>query len=235
MRTSLTVFCVGACLCMAGCGDDDNGGFKPQDNFSELTSPENVLFNFAAAYSEMDYEHFRPLIRTDYVFLFNPQDFGLPGIPHSGIWGRSEELQTHQHMLDTAYVPQDDPELRIEAMNLELALSGEPSPSSQLGAPEGTVEGFVVFDWRVTTVGEIDFYVGSRPRFFFAPDSTKTPVTWSIWRIEDAPFEQSGMAALFGASVDIPGSNPAVRSAEQAKSRPAVEQRSWGSVKLLYR
>jgi hypothetical protein len=176
---------------LAGC-DDDNGGFKPENTFRELTSPENVLFNFATAYKEMDYAHFAPLIGNGYTFIFNEDDIqNYPDdIPPSGIWGKSQELQTHSNMLDTAYVPPDEPQLDIDRMLLELAFSGELSPCNLEGAPAGTVEGFVTFDWRVVTKGDIDYYVKSRPRFYFTPDSTKTPVTWSIWRIEDAPFGQ---------------------------------------------
>jgi hypothetical protein len=235
VKALVLILIVSACLCFGAC-DDDNGGFKPVNKFRDLTSPENVLFNFETAYNEMDYDHFRPLIRDDYLFFFAEDDLGMPGVPWAGLWGKSEELQTHHNMLDTAYVPQDDPQLEIDKLSLELAVSGELQPCPLEGAPQGTVEGFVTFDWFVSTVGDIDYYVQSRPRFYFTPDSTKTPVTWSIWRIEDAPFGQPSQAtgSLPGASSDLPRSNSAVRSTDQARLRPAVEQKSWGAVKSLY-
>ena len=205
-------------LLAPGCGDDD-GGFKPEDIFRELTSPEDVLHNFEAAYNEMDYGHYAALIRDDFTFVFLDGDLGSPGVPPSGVWGKADELHTHQNMLDTAYTPPAEPQTKIENMQLELAISGELKVSNLDGAPAGTLEGLVTFDLQLNTVGEIIYLVNSRPLFYFVPNDPDSARAWQIWKIEDAGWDHAALKP------DDPG---------DGSITVPVRHISWGYLKGLY-
>jgi hypothetical protein len=222
-------------LLPSSCGDDD-APFTPVPKFREPTSAENVLFNFETAYNELDYDHFEPLLSPGFSFVFHEDDVLLypDDIPPSGMWGRAAELNAHCHILDTSFVPQDNPEMAVKELRLELEFSGTPTRTSLEGAPEGTLEAFVTFDLRVYTVGQIDYVVNSRPRFYFAPDSSAVPVTWTIWMIEDAPFGQGLSGEALGGNQSSKTLAGTARSHGASPARPAVEKRSWGSIKAIY-
>lgn len=201
MKRLLVTICAATCLCFAGC-DDDGGTFKPESSFHVPTSPEIVLQDLEAAYNEMNYEYFFPLILDDFIFVFNADDVkNFPDeIPPDGVWGKSDELMAHEHMLDTSYVPPGHPDHQVKRMMLEVGLSGSLKPTSLVGAPPGTLEGFVTFDLRVVTTGSLDYLVNSRPLFYFSPAGSSitaadTTVYWGIWQIVDAPFGQPTMTA----------------------------------------
>jgi hypothetical protein len=160
-------------------------------------SPQDVIDNMEYAYNQMDYERYQPLILDGFIFVFNQEDVeNFPDdIPPSGVWGQSEELTSAEHMLDPNFIPEDDPDLKIDNMQLELQFSGQPEPTNLQGAPPEALEAFVTFDLRVDTVGETDYLVNSRPEFYFAHAGTliagtDTTYTWGIWQISDAPFGQ---------------------------------------------
>jgi hypothetical protein len=98
-------------------------------------------------------------------------------------------------MLDANFVPEGFPERAIDNIQLELNFSGNPVPTNLEGAPEGTLEAYVTFDLRVTTVGAIDYWVNSRPLFFFTPLPDEVDgeaiTRYYIWYIQDAPFDQN--------------------------------------------
>jgi hypothetical protein len=243
MKALVLILIVSAALCFAACDDDGGSGFKPQDKFLEPTSPENVLHNFEAAYDEMDYEHFWPLIHNDFTFIFVDNDIDIfpDDIPASGVWGKPEELLAHEHMLNPNYVPEEYPELKIANLALDLEFSGDLKACNLEGAPAGTLEGFVTLDLFVTTVGEIDYLVRSRPRFYFAHAGSSiagadTTIYWRIWRIEDAPFGQpslnTGMTDQFSAKEPVSNT---MESGDMSRRMPGTESSSWGSIKALYR
>jgi hypothetical protein len=159
-------------------------------------SPQDVIDNMEYAYNQMEYDRYFELIHLDFTFVFNEDDVkNFPDdIPASGVWGQPEEVLSAEHMLDQNFVPEDAPELAIDNLQLDLLFSGDPVLSNLQGVPEGTMEGYVTFDLLVTTVGDIDYSVKSRPLFYFVPGEDevdgKTITRWWIWSIEDAPFGQ---------------------------------------------
>jgi hypothetical protein len=155
-------------------------------------SPQDVIDNIEYAYNHFEYEErYQPLIRSDFVFLFDPNDVGVyPGVPQDGWWGQPEELESAEHMLDQNYEP-SDPTFKINNMELLIQLSGKLEDSNLQGAPEGTVEGYVTFDLRVEAGdGAKTLLVHSRPLFFFSPDDPNAEQkTWRLWQIKDAPYD----------------------------------------------
>jgi len=154
-------------------------------------SPQAVIDNMEHAYKNFDYERYLPLIRDDFVFIFNEDDIEKfpDDIPPEGWWGAPEELLSAEHMLDRNYEP-SDPIYKIDSMTLLVQLSGDLLPSNQQGAPEGTLESYVTFDLTVAAnQGQLDLLVKSRPLFFFAPDDS-TEKVWRLWKIQDAPFQE---------------------------------------------
>jgi hypothetical protein len=168
----------------------------PEPNFPP-ESPLDVIENMEYAYNQMDYEWYWPLLHEEFVFEFNEDDVLLypDDIPPEGVWGKTAEMTSAEHMLDRNFVPADYPERAIDNIELELDFSGDPVLSNLEGAPEGTMEAFVTFDLRVTTVGEIDYWVNSRPLFYFTPLPDEVDgeaiTRWYIWYIQDAPFDQN--------------------------------------------
>ena len=155
-------------------------------------SPQAVIDNMVYAYKNFDYERYQPLIRDDFVFIFNDDDVEkFPDqIPEEGWWGAPEELLSAEHMLDRNFEP-TDPTYKIDSMTLLIQLSGDLLPSNQQGAPEGTLEAYVTFDLTVdANQGQLDLLVRSRPLFFFAPDDADAEQKiWRLWKITDAPFD----------------------------------------------
>lgn len=223
MRTAILLSLL-LLLALPCCDDDDNGGFKPEPIYRELTSPENVLHNLAACHNEMDYEHFVPLIHDAFSFVLWPDD--IPDIPaylhQNGIWYKAMMLHTVRNMLDTSYVPEYMPELKVEGIEASITLSGDLKPSPLTGSPVGSLYGRGDFDLQVETTSGTLFIVHSRPVFYFAPDSTAAEVpggvTWSIWRIEDAP----------------PSGNSNLRASQGSAAPLPPEPPSWGKVLSLY-
>jgi hypothetical protein len=190
MRTSLATLCLIVCLLVAGCGDDD-GNYKPVDPYRSITSPENVIYNFALSFNKMNHAKFAPLIHEDFTYEFTEEDLqNLPGrVPQDGIWGKAEFLSAVDKMLSPGKYSCSG-QIEVDNLLLELAFSGNPEAAGEEGAPPGTLRGFVTFDLCVDTIGDTDYLVNSRPAFYFAPDSSSTPVLYHIWRIEDGPFGQ---------------------------------------------
>lgn len=158
-------------------------------------SPQDVLDNMKHAYNQMDYEWYYRIILDGFTFVFNEDDVeNYPGeVPPSGIWGKADDIVSAEHMLDRNFVPSEHPEQAIDNLQLDLAISGELVESNLIGAPEGTLQGFVTVDLKVATVGNIDYLVNSRPEFYFAPGifvvGDDTTHIWGIWQIRDAPYE----------------------------------------------
>lgn len=151
-------------------------------------SPQAVTDNFEYAFDQMDIERIIWITHDDFTFVFEPADLGEPGIPPDGVMGREQFLDALRCMLDVNFVP-NDPSEKLDNLTMETEISGDTEPSGIEGAPPGTVEAYVAIDLIIETVGGLTYLVNSRPEFFFAPDSTKTPVFWEIWRIVDTPFE----------------------------------------------
>jgi hypothetical protein len=208
----------------AGCGDDD-GGVKPVQEVPAPTSPENVLLIMAAAYNEMDYERYWPLIHDQFTFVFNEEDMAHypDDIPPSGVWGKSAELQAHEHLLDPNYVPEGNPGMAVRSMTLAVEIYGEIQPTHLAGAPEGTVEADVTFDLRVSTVDEINYLVNSKPLFYFVPITGQSEVRWYIWYIADGIPSTKKEQAISG--------NDGVGAASASATG---KYRSWGGIKAQY-
>lgn len=219
-----------------GCGHDDgNCGFKPDDPFRELTSPENVIHNLAESFNRTDYAHLVPLIHDDFIFTFNDDDaLSYPGdIPSDATWSRDEWLDAVERMLDSNYAP-CDPESKIDSMQMELRLSGNLRPANVQEAPPGALEGFVTLDFRIKTVEDTNYLARGRPLFYFTPDSTVTPVTWQIWRIVDAPFGVSLSAASWGSNDETPECMHVPEEKVPHTADVTSEQPSWGIVLAWY-
>lgn len=204
------------------CDDDDNGGFRPEPIFWELTSPENVLHNLSACHKEMDSRQLAPLFHDDFHFVIWPDD--IPRIPpnlhENGIWYKEGVLDALGNMLDTSYVPHK-PWLKTKSIGFSITLSEDLNPPMIEGSPPGSVKGRADLDLRLDTTSGISFDIRSRPMFYFAPDSSAADssggVTWSIWRVEDAPYT--------GGNLQAPQGSGAV---------PLTEQSTWGVVLSLY-
>ena len=199
------------------------GAPKPpeeEDPFLPLTSPENVLHNLALSYSLMDCEHFQALLCEDFVFVFNPDDVeSYPDLlPPEGFWGYSDELEATCRMLDPNFVP-TDPTLKVDRIELHLQLSGPLQPTNLEGAPDGTLEGYVLLDLCIEAGGgSLTLLVRSRPLFYFAPDFTQNPALWCLWRCEDSPFDEPCLS----------GGGGAYRF--RLENRPRLESQSAGPV-----
>jgi hypothetical protein len=224
-----------ALFCPAGCGDDD-GNYKPVDPYRSITSPENVIYNFALSFDKMNYDKFAPLIHEDFTHVFTEDDVhNYPGyIPQDGIWGKAEFLSAVEIMLTPEQYSCPD-YLEADNVSLDLAFSGDPAVTSEEGVPPGTIKGFVTLDLRVNTVGTTDYLVNSRPAFYFAPDSTSMPVRYYLWRIDDAPFGQPTSSASDGHAQAGVGSH-VDRKAERHKAAGPVfkgtsrEAKSFGYI-----
>ena len=197
------------------CDDDDNGGFEPEPIFWELTSPENVLHNLAACHKEMDNGQLAPLFHDDFHFVFWPDD--IPEIPpdiiENGMWYKEAMLDALGNMLDTTYVPPYDPDYRTRSTSLAFELDQDLEETSVDGAPPGTLNGRAYLELRVETTSGALVTVNSRPIFHFAPDSTAAEVpggvTWSIWRVDDAPPSgSSNLRASQGSATPLPPEPP---------------------------
>jgi hypothetical protein len=156
-------------------------------------SPQAVIDNMEYAYNFFKYEErYQPLIRDDFVFIFNPDDVETypDQIPPDGWWGAPEEKLSAKNMLDANFEP-SDPQYKIDSMNLVIQLSGQLLETNQQGAPEGTLEAYVTFDLEVQAGGgQLTLLVSSRPLFFFAPDDPDAEnKVWRLWQIKDAPFD----------------------------------------------
>ncbi len=153
---------------------------------------ENVKYSYEQFY----YDRYWPLIHQEFqFFIWSGDAGGTPGdLAPEGYWNRTVEIGLAEHMMDRNFVPTDpltqqlDYDKQIDSMQMEWSFSDPgPVPSNLEGAPAHTLEAFVNFDLQVDCVGETDFAVTSRPKFYFIPaDSTvPQPWTWTIWRIDD--------------------------------------------------
>lgn len=225
-----------------GC-DDDIEIYKPSKDegpYLAQTSPENVLHNLAMSYTLRDYQHVVPLFGDDFTFFFAKEDEGAPGVPRSGIWGRAEELQATQHMLDPYYVP-DDLVYKVAGIRMIVALVSSLEEADLEGAPHGTLKGRAALDMTIELDdGVSKLLVRSRPLFYFAPDGTGDPPVWRLWLCKDAPFddELSGLGGC-GLPRDDPGGSGVVdyesmRPIARAAQMGATSC-SWGVAKSVYR
>jgi len=252
------------CLLCAGCGDDGKslGPSKKTDPFPPLSSPENVLRNLQNSYELGDYDHFAPLIRDDFVFIFYAEDIPVePGqIPAGGFWGAPEELLAMRSMLDSTSVL-SDPRFKVVDIEMEVALAGALRESNQQGAPKGTLEGYVSLDLEVTVREDVVFLVRSRPLFFFAPDSADDPRIWRLWKCQDGPWDEESLSHAqdsfpglirreIGPSPGLGESQSSFLKADPDRQSaavsalgidrrsppdiPAIERSTWGAVKALY-
>jgi hypothetical protein len=258
------ILSVALSLCFTGCGDDDKIVTPPEevDHFPPLSSPENLLRNLQSCYELRDYDHFAPLIRDDFTFLFNPDDVKAEPdqVPACGWWGAAEELQASHNMFDTTYVP-NEVSYRVTEIEMRVSLAGTLKDSNLQGAPEGTLEGYVFFALEVQAHGDVTFIVRSRPLFFFVPDSAEDSAPWRLWKCQDAPWEggllNPGKDSLLGRKLTKiepqPGARAPVRwflerdptrhrastavsatEARRARDVLAVEKCTWGVLKSLY-
>ncbi len=183
---------IGLAFWWQGCGLDPPK--KPPDPIPEPNfppeTPDEVLENVEYAYSQFEFERYAPLIHEGFQFIIWPDDIEeiAPELHQNGVWYTETELMLARNMLDRNFIPQDNAENQIDSMELILERSDPLETSNLEGAPEGTVSARVNLDHQINTVGGTTFDVRSRPIFYFAPDSSVTPVTWSIWRMEDAPY-----------------------------------------------
>jgi hypothetical protein len=247
MRAKILVAAILA-LSIAACDDDGDGGFAPQDQFLELSSPENVLINFAVCHNKRDYEHMAQILRGDVEFILLEEDRG--DIPEEifarGVWYAPALQQTMHRMLDMSYIPCDSL-AGIKRMKMSLELSGTPTPSNLEGAPYGTLEGRADLDFTVETIGRRAFRVRSRPYFFFTPDSSHVEidgVTWQLWRIVDMPNVHSpDYSLLDGAASELAGAPPekapspgglSGRTAGEALDPLPVEHSTWGVILAFF-
>ena len=254
-RKIFFAFMFAVALAVAGCDDDDgDGGFKPEEGFRELTSPENVLYNLQMSYNERDCDHFVPLLHDAFMFVFAHDD--LPDIPPDLLqtWSKLDELDATNNMMDPDFTP-CDPRFKVTSMEMTLELSEDLGPCRVQGAPPGTLYGRVSLELVVRTVDAITLDVRSRPHLYFSPDSTHaatTGVTWQLWRVEDSvssappPYQHSaswreGAPWIEGhGTVGVQGLSTASfnrvcgAQAPLGKAPCPVEQPTWGLVKTLY-
>jgi hypothetical protein len=226
-----------------GCGDDVEIYQPPKDDspYLQQTSPENVLHNFATSYSTRDYKGFLPLVREDFTFFFSPDAYGSVGVPREGFWGYAEELDATQRMFNPFYNPKA-PEFKIQSISMALTLSGPLKETSVEGAPRGTLEAFVALDLRIRCVEDsFVFFVQSRPRFYFAPDSTRTPPVWQLWRCDDELPDDSALDLDQGSvqswredqgGCGVEADRPSRRETPAGISAVTV---TWGELKAFYR
>jgi hypothetical protein len=156
-------------------------------------SPEDVLANMAYAYNNFEYEHYYPLIHPEFQFFIWSGDVGVipSDLAPDGRWSQPTEVELAENMMDQNFVPTDDngdpaPGLQIDDMQMEISLGSDTTTTNLEGdVPWGTVQAFVNFDLTVDTRGTDIYIVHSRPLFYFAPDTTATPWTWTLWRVDD--------------------------------------------------
>jgi hypothetical protein len=210
----------------AGCGDGGKtlGPLKEREPFPALTSPENLLQNLKSCHELRDYEHYQPMVRDDFTFVFILDDStSLPGtIPE--FWAAGQELLAARNMFDSEYIP-DDPRYKIDKMEMTVTLAGTLRESNLQGGPEGALEGDVFLEIMVWTQDAGELLARSRPLFYFAPDSPEDPVIWRLWKCVDGPRNEG-----FSASAeDLPQ-----RLTKGAEKTTVIERITWGALKVIY-
>lgn len=231
-------------LLLSGCTDDIKVYKPPEEEspFLPLTSPENLVHNIAKSYNLQECERIAELLCEDFVFVFSERDRNdhPDKVPQGGVWGCDEEIEATCNMLDPHYEP-EDPEYKIDSIKMSMNLSGSLQRTNREEAPPGTLESWVNLDMFMETGGANIILCQSRPRFFFAPDSTQTPTLWCLWRcedIQDYPWIPSDEVGA-GQPNSGPGSQLEFYSGRSAMQRdelgaPAGETTSWGLIKLHY-
>jgi hypothetical protein len=203
-----------------GCGNDE-GAFKPAPVILDPSSPDNVLNNLAVSYDGRDMEEFGKLLDGGFTFRFTHHDVVQfeELVPDEGQWSRSEEIETTDFMFSLHGAP-DETYLSIKEIDMDVIPSVSAVPCNMVGAPPGTVEKTAQLRLTVKQKRpDRDLVVITRPLFYFAPDSSSTPVTWKIWMIED--------------DIEVAEPNAVFRAADGRTPVP-IEEVSWGFVKGLY-
>lgn len=226
-------------LLCSGCGDDiEIYKPPPYSPYLALTSPENVIHNLAEAYNNRNCERVEELLCDEFVFVFNEDDvWNYHEVPDEGWWGYSDEVLATNKMLDRDHEPAD-PQYKIDEIEIALELSGQLTPYNDEGAPNGTLEGYVTLELTAEAGGgTMTLRVHTRPLFFFAPDSTQSPVSWCLWRCEDGPFLDGTGSVLGTAGGTENGQksaegNPAAYS--YTPTSAAGETATWGRIKAFY-
>jgi hypothetical protein len=180
-----------AALPLSGCELDD-GIIKPPPRLypHDPTSPQYVVDNLVYGFNQFDVERIGSILHDDFKFIFDAEDVEKfpDDVPKDGEWNREEFLTALENMLDLNFVP-ERPSQKVDDLRMKIEFAGKPEPTNLEGAPRGTLEGYVTVDMKVYVTGGEDCVVKSRPEFYYVPDSTRTPVSWKLWRIVDAPFQ----------------------------------------------
>jgi hypothetical protein len=156
-------------------------------------SPADVMDNMKYAYTYFRPERYDALIDEEFLFYIWSGD--LADIPSdlvdNGTWDRGVELELVDNMLTQGFVPRNpdtgllDEQYVIDNMQMEWSFSEPPHTTNFEGSHPGTLEAYVNFDLQVKTRSQMVYSVHSRPLFYFRPDSTVSPVTYTIWLIYD--------------------------------------------------
>jgi hypothetical protein len=194
-----------ATLAVVSCGDDDST--KPDDDNGTwepgpALSPEEALENLQASYRGKNIEAYRAVLNANFIFKPSPFDDDLD----------FEQLNRLEDIASTETMFESVRRIDIDLTYSESRQSGftEEYPPEQ-GYREIQVSNvFLAVYTRRTENGEpVTILVdGDEQTFVFSPDSSVTPVTWTIVYQRDDHVE--------------------------ALDRPLTEESSWGQIKAFF-
>ncbi len=103
VRTAIVWLALTALAVTMGCAEDSPS--KPSNNsittgiYKPMTSPENALYNFRAAYIAREPDEFARVLHGDYTFFFDSGDVNDPTTPTPQEWNRDSEVQAAGFLL----------------------------------------------------------------------------------------------------------------------------------------
>ena len=165
------------------------GEYKPP------TSPENVINNLQVSYRRKEVDRYAPLLRHDFIFVFQPDDAQEIG---TDFWTRDEDSTGTENL----FTAQDIRDIRIDLTH------GPAQPPTEEGFPDGTMWIRISpTDLEVDQLPDIVLTVeGDIQDFYFLPgnpDQGEDPNHWYIleWR-DKGDFGGVGKPGVSGTAAD---------------------------------
>lgn len=181
----------------------------PQNEYKAQDSPENVLNNLQVSYRRKEIEEYSKLLRTDFIFVFQPGDEPI-GF-EDGFWTREADTTSTDGLFSS-----DD----VSDVTIDLTF-GAAAPATELNFPPGTMKirvnpTFLEVDVISTnTTLQVD---GDIQDMFFLPGveaNGEDPALWYLieWR-------------------DIKGGGAAPKRFQpQSDGTPGLEPVSWSELR----